>query len=181
MTPDSLPPDFSALADEVRRIEPQVVGVSTRTKAHKTVLLIVLADATRERVVGLGDALRAFRRKAERAKERAALRITPVICSPALCGVRLADRAHAGRRGRRYSALSQPVEEREEGVAGSEARPAWRRVLDASERGFLHGEVGFDVAVGRLRTLVAEPERDDGEGDAGLEEMHRCRVPHGVG
>ncbi len=57
------PPDFFALADESRRIESRVVGVSTRANDHRMVLFIELADATRAQPAALGDALRAFRGK----------------------------------------------------------------------------------------------------------------------
>ena len=40
------------------------------------------------------------------------------------------------------------------------------------ERGFLHREVSFDTEVGGRRVLVAEPQGDDGDVDAGLKQVH---------
>lgn len=37
-------------------------------------------------------------------------------------------------------------------------------------------QVGLEIAVRRLNGLVAEPQGDDAQVDAGLEQMHCCRV-----
>ena len=59
----NIDPGLRELADLARRIELRVVGVSTRTRDAKTVLIIELADATRERHEALAEALRAHRRE----------------------------------------------------------------------------------------------------------------------
>lgn len=57
-------------------------------------------------------------------------------------------------------------------MAWSAAR--WFR--EASERAPLERQIGLDVEVRGRGALVAEPQSDDGEIDASLEQMHRGRV-----
>lgn len=42
------------------------------------------------------------------------------------------------------------------------------------------GHVGVEVGVGAGGVLVTEPERDDGDVDSGVEQVHRGGVPQGV-
>jgi len=43
---------------------------------------------------------------------------------------------------------------------------------DFVDRSFFHRQIGFHVHVGGRGTLVAEPERDHGDIDSGLKEVH---------
>jgi hypothetical protein len=54
-------PGIRALGDLARQLDPRVVGVSTRTKDAKTVLIIELAGATHGQHESLADALRKHR------------------------------------------------------------------------------------------------------------------------
>ena len=52
------------------------------------------------------------------------------------------------------------------------------RVFFAPGQGFfLHRQIRLNVAMSRSRAFMAEPERDHVEGDAGLQQVHRSRVP----
>jgi len=44
----------------------------------------------------------------------------------------------------------------------------------------LHGHIGFDVMMGSDRALVTEPQRDDTDVDASLQQVHRRSVADGV-
>jgi hypothetical protein len=52
--------------------------------------------------------------------------------------------------------------------------------LKPGERLLLHLQVGLDVAVRRVRALVAEPQGDHVERHAALQQVHGGRMPQGV-
>ena len=52
--------------------------------------------------------------------------------------------------------------------------------MELSQGTLLHGQIGFDVMMGSDRTLVTEPQRDDADVDASLQQMHRRSVADGV-
>ncbi|MCY1558060.1 hypothetical protein D9M68_949630 [compost metagenome] len=53
--------------------------------------------------------------------------------------------------------------------------------MKLGQRPFLHRQIGLDVLMGRDRTLMAQPQRDHADVDAGLQEMHRRRVANHMG
>ena len=71
-------------------------------------------------------------------------------------------------------------EEGEEGVGRAVAAGLAVGRRGAGERSFFEREVGVEVDLGGLDLLVAEPERDDGGVDAGVQERHRGGVPQHV-
>ena len=58
-----LAPDFVALAEEARRLQPRLVRISARVKDGKTVLIIETAGLPTQEVGALSEALKAFRRE----------------------------------------------------------------------------------------------------------------------
>ena len=59
--------------------------------------------------------------------------------------------------------------------------PAGRQALHFGQHLLLHLQVGLNVLVGRLGTLVTQPKGDHSQVNAGLQEVHRRRVPDRMG
>ena len=92
------------------------------------------------------------------------------------CLVILAERGCRAGITRWVVGGTEVVEEREHGVRGSVASGGGGGPRDAVEGLFLEGQVGVKVDHGGFGSFVAEPERDDGGVDAGLQQRHRAGV-----
>ena len=79
-----------------------------------------------------------------------------------------------GLRGPRDRDNSEAFEEGEQRVAGSVAAARDARGCHSGQGLLLQFHVGMDVRLGRFGALVAEPECEDGDVDACVQQAHRC-------
>ena len=75
---------------------------------------------------------------------------------------------------------SQALQELHQLIGGAVTKAVPFRGLQPTERALLHREVGFDLHMGRCRALVTQPQRDYGDVDARLEQVHSCGVANGM-
>lgn len=103
-----------------------------------------------------------------------------IILSQLLGKVYYRDRPPVWRAA--YSSLHNfgGFQELEDGIAWAIAFPLGLQWRVGIEGAFLHCQVGLDVTMGRDRALMTQPQGDDRDVDASLQQMHGRRVPPGM-